>query len=325
METKSKYLMVIMIQIFVVIASLGLAAEKEFPIKPIELYCPYGAGGSTSIGARIVAGTAAEILGRPVVVINKTGAGGSIAAEYVAKAKPDGYTLLVFNSGSNGVTPAIRTVRYSNADFELYCQYTIIPLIMLVKADAPWKSLEELIAYAKQHPGELKYPTSGIGTSAHFAMELFNHAAGTKIVHLPFKSDPECTAAILGGHAHVGILWWPANKGPVEGGKLRILAQASEKRLEEFPNIPTFAEKGFPEVTLYSWYGIAGPKGIPKEISDKLRDAFSKSSQHKEVIEALAKLGFTPYYRSAEDFAKFVKDEEEKYRRIAKEDNIRLE
>jgi tripartite-type tricarboxylate transporter receptor subunit TctC len=304
----------------------AIGKESSFPTKPIELVCPYGAGGSTSMGTRIIAGTLSELLGVPVIVNNKPGAGGSIGAAYVAKSKSDGYTLFVFNSGSNGVTPAIRSVEYKNADFELFGQYAIQTLAMVVKNDAPWKSLEELVIYAKKNPGTLKYATSGIGTSAHFGMELFKSAAeGLKIDHVPFKSGPEYIAALLGGHVHMGILFLVDIKGPVEAGKLRILATATEKRLEDYPDIPTFSELGYPEVKLTAWYGIAAPNGVPREISDKLKDALYKTFQHPEVKKMLIHIGFVPVFRDAEQFKKFVSEEEKKFQKIAKEANIRVD
>jgi len=305
-------------------ADEGQAAE--YPTKTIELICPYGAGGSTSMGARIIAGTLSEMLGRAVVVINKPGAGGSIGAEYVAKAKPDGYTLFVFNSGSNGVTLATRTVRYRNEDFELFGQYAIQELGLVVKGDAPWRSLEELIQYAKQNPGSLKYATSGIGTSAHFCMELFKKVAGElKIEHVPFKSGPEYVAALLGGHVHMGILYLVDIKGPVEAGKFRLLAVATEKRLPDFPDVPTFGEKGYPEVKMTAWYGVAAPVGLPREISERLKAALTKTFQHPEVRKMLTNIGYTPVYKDPEEFSRFVKEEEKRLHQIAKDANIKIE
>ena len=304
----------------------AIGAERDYPTKNIELVCPYGAGGSTSMGARIIAGTLSETLGRTVVVNNKPGAGGSIGAEYVAKAKPDGYTLFVFNSGSNGVTPATRSVRYKNEDFELFGQYAIQALGLVVKSDAPWRSVDELVQYAKKNPGALKFATSGIGTSGHFCMELFKKVArDLKIEHVPFKSGPEYIAALLGGHVHMGILYLVDIKGPVEAGKLRLLAAASEKRLEDYPDIPTFAEKGFPEVKMTAWYGISAPVGLPKEVSEKLRTATTKTFQHPEVKKMLTQIGYTPVYKDAEEFSRFVKEEEIKLHRIAKDANIKID
>ncbi len=300
--------------------------KENYPTKNIELVCPYGAGGSTSMGARIIAGTLSEMIGRTVVVNNKPGAGGSIGAEYVAKAKPDGYTLFIHNSGSNGVTPAIRTVRYKNNDFELFGQYAIQALGLVVKSDAPWKTVEELVQYAKQNPGALKYATSGIGTSGHFCMELFKSTAGgLKIEHVPFKSGPEYIAALLGGHVQMGILYLVDIKGPLEAGKLRLLAPATEKRLEDYPGIPTFGEKGYPEVKMTAWYGVSAPKGLPKDVSAKLKGCLENTFQHPEVKKMLTQIGYAPVYKDAEEFSRFVNEEEKKLTRIAKEANIKID
>jgi tripartite-type tricarboxylate transporter receptor subunit TctC len=310
----------------VMVIPLQVEGKDDYPTKNIELVCPYGAGGSTSMGARIIAGTLSEMIGRTVVVNNKPGAGGSIGAEYVAKAKPDGYTLFVFNSGSNGATQAIRSVRYKNEDFELFGQYAIQALGLVVKSDAPWKSVDELVQYAKQNPGALKYATSGIGTSGHFCMELFKKVAGgLKIEHVPFKSGPEYIAALLGGHVHMGILYLVDIKGPMEAGKLRLLAAATEKRLDEYPDIPTFGEKGYPDVKMTAWYGVSAPVGLPKEVSEKLKTSLAKTFQHPEVKKMLTQIGYSPVYKNAEEFARFVKDEEKKLSRIAKEANIRID
>ncbi len=304
----------------------AIGAERDYPTKNIELVCPYGAGGSTSMGARIIAGTLSEMLGRTVVVNNKPGAGGSIGAEYVAKAKPDGYTLFVFNSGSNGVTPATRSVRYKNENFELFGQYAIQALGLVVKSDAPWKSVEELVQYAKKNPGDLKFATSGIGTSGHFCMELFKKVGGDlKIEHVPFKSGPEYIAALLGGHVQMGILYLVDVKGPVEAGKLRLLAAATEKRLEDYPDVPTFAEKGFPEVKMTAWYGVSAPVGLPKEVSEKLKAALTKTFQHPEVKKMLTQIGYSPIYKDPEEFSRFAKEEEKKLHQIAKEANIKID
>jgi tripartite-type tricarboxylate transporter receptor subunit TctC len=302
------------------------AGAAEFPAKPIELVCPFGAGGSTSLGARIIAGTLGEILGKPVIVNNKPGAGGAIAASYVAKSTPDGHTLFVFNSGTNGVIPAIRTVDYKTADFELFGQYATQPLAIVVRSDAPWKTLQELVTHAKTNPHALKYATSGVGTSGHFAMELFKGAAGgIQIDHLPFKSGPEYIAALLGGHAQTGILYDVDIKGPVEAGKLRILATATDKRLDNYPNVPTFGEAGYPDVKLTAWYGVAAPKGVPMEASDKLKDALTKTFQHPEVQKMLTHIGYVPLYRDADQFRKFVSEEDEKYRKVAREAQIKAD
>lgn len=293
----------------------------EFPIKPIELVCPWG-----SFGSRIIAPTLSEFLGTPVIPIGKTGAGGTIGAAFVARAKPDGYTLLVFNGSSNGIAPAIRSVSYKNSDFEVFGQYAAHVLVMVAKSDAPWKTVDEMVAYAKKNPGKLKYGTTGIGTVSHFAMELFKiTAGGLKIDHIPFKSGPEYMTALLGGHIDVGILYGVDVKGPLKGGKIRAFAMATEERMEDFPDIPTFTEIGYPEVKVTAWHGIAGPIGIPKEISDKLKAALYKTFQHPDAKKRLKDAGYVPVFRDAEEFARFAKEEEKKYLRIAKEADIKID
>jgi len=318
---------ILMIGVILILGIWNNAIAIEYPVKPIELICPYGAGGSVSMGGRIIAGTASEFLGKPIIIINKPGAGGSIAAAYVARAKPDGYTLFICNSASNGVTLAIRSdIGYKNSDFEYFGQFSAQNLAFVVKRDAPWQTLREVVEFAKQNPGSLKYLTSGVGTSLHFGMELFKLAAGgLKIEHIPFKSGAEYNAALLGGHAHLGLLAWVDIKGLVEAGKLRVLAVPTSKRLDDLPDVPTFTELGFPEVILSMWYGIAAPVGLPKEISTKLKESFSKTFQHSEVKKMLIHIGYTPVYRDADDFTKFVNEQEKIYLKVAKEANIRVD
>lgn len=302
------------------------AKEKVFPSKPVELVCPWGAGGSTSMGGRIIAGTLAEFLGVPVVVMHKTGGGGSVAAAHVARSKPDGYTLLIFNSASNGVMPATRTVEYKNTDFEVLGLYGTQPLALWVKREAPWRSLQELISDAKKEPGKLKYATPGLGTSSHFSMELFKMAVGgLKMDAVHFKSGPEMVAALLGGHVQMCSLYLTDMKGVLEAGKVRMVAVMTEKRWEDYPNVPTFADLGYPEVKMTSWYGIAAPAAVPKEVSEKLKAALEKTIKHPDVRKMLVHIGYTPTYKDAQEFSKFVSEEERKFQRIAKEGNIRID
>jgi tripartite-type tricarboxylate transporter receptor subunit TctC len=320
------FLMVIGVLVCLGVTNGALGAGKGFPAKPIELVCPWGAGGSTSMGGRVIAGALSEFIGVPAVLKHKTGAGGTIAATYVAKSKPDGYTLLIFNSATNGIIPAIRKIEYSNSDFEVLAQYAIQPLALTVSKDAPWKTLQELVEDAKKRPGELKFATPGLGTSSHFSMELFKLAAGRlKIDHIPFKSGTKCIAAIMGGHVHMGLMYMVGVKGSYEAGRVRLLAVATEKRLKGYPKIPTFVELGYPDVKMTAWYGIATRAGAPKEVSDKLKDALYKTIENKDVNRLLSKIGYFPVFRKAEEFAEFVSKEEKKFSRIAKEAKIKLD
>lgn len=321
-----------LIWLLVVIAGLvylgiakGVLAKEEFPTKPIELISPYSAG-SVTMACRALTEKLSKFLDTQVVIIEKPGVGGSLGAEYVAKSKPDGYTLFLFNSGSNGVNVAVRQVRYSNGDFEILGQFGLQVMGIVVRKDSPFKTLPELVEYAKKNPGKLKYGSSGYGTSGNFAMELFKIAAGKlQIDQVPFKGGADMNAALLGGHVDLSF-WYSATAKPlIDAGRLRYLAMATEKREKDYPDVPTFAELGYPDVLIGAWYGLAAPKGVPKEVSDKLKDAIYRTFQHPDVTKVLSDLGYTPAFLNAEEFTKFVKEGEKMYRRVAKEAGIKLE
>lgn len=300
--------------------------DPVFPTKPIEFYCPWGPGGAVSNAGRVVAATLSEIIKTPVVVIHKTGGGGSVAAAYVAKAKPDGYSLLISNTACNAIIPSIRTAEYKNADFDHLALYLTQGLGLGVKSDAPWRTLQELVADAKREPGKLKYASSGAGTSSQFGLELFKISAGRlKIGHLPFKSGPEAVASVLGGHAHMTFMYVVDLKGSIEAGTMRMLATGTEERMEDYPNTPTFAEAGYPGVKIVSWHGLSAPVGVPKEVSNKLKDAIYKAIKHPDVKKGLRQLGYFPAFKNSEEFTIFVGEEEKKYQMIAKEAGIRMD
>ena len=300
--------------------------ETAFPTKPIEFYCPWGPGGAVSNAGRVVAKTLSEIIKNPVVVIHKTGGGGSVAASYVAKSKPDGYTLLISNTASNGIIPSIRMVEYKNADFEHLGLYLTQGLGLAVRSDAPWRTLKELVADAKKEPGKLKFSSSGIGTSSHFGVELLKIAAGgLKIGHVAFKSGPEGVAALLGDHVHMTFMYVVDLKGSLEAGTLRMLATGTEERMEDYPNIPTFAESGYPEVKIVSWHGLSAPIGLAKNVSDKLKDAIYKTIKHPDAKKGLRQLGYFPTFKGSEEYTEFIKEEEKKYQMIAKEAGIKID
>lgn len=319
-------LLVIFWMMLLGVANGVFGKETTFPNKPIELVCPWGPGGSTSMGGRIIAGTLSELIGTPVVLNYKTAGGGVAGAVYVARAKPDGYTLLINNSSINGIFLAIRSVDYKNSDFEPLALYGMQPLGLAVRNDAPWKTLQELMADAKKNPGKLKFGTSGFGTASHFGVELLKMTAGgLKMDVMPLKSGAECVASVLGGHIHMTLLYMVDLKGAYDAGKLRILATAEEKRIEEYPNVPTFAELGYPGVQITAWYGIAAPAGVPKEISDKLKDTLYRTIKTPDVNKMLTKIGYIPVFKDSAEFGKFISSEEKKFLKIAKEANIKLE
>ncbi len=294
--------------VFAGMSSEVLAAKNNFPNKPIHLYVGWGAGGGVSMMARVISQRAGEILGQPLLVVPKPGAGGTICNDFVSKSKPDGYTLTVTTLANNGSALLLNKLPYTIDDFEYLGMFAHLPMILFVNSESQWKTLEELVAYAKGHPNELKYSSNGVGASAHISTALFCKEANIQSVHVPMKSDPEVIASILGGHCQFSMGFLTTVLPVKDGGKVRFLATPSSQRIEWFPNVPTFHEKGL-SVFYNPWYGIGAPKGLPKEVSEKLRDAFAKTFQDKEVHEMLKKLGLVPTYKSAEEYSNFVHSE----------------
>lgn len=302
-------------------------AEKAFPSKPIQLVSGFGAGGSTSMGGRIIAGTLSEFIGVAVVVHHKTGAGGTLAPIFVLRSNPDGYTLLIANTGPMTIAPFVRKIEYKPLeDFQFLGQYAVEPMGLVVRSDAPWKTLEELVADIKKAPGTIKFAMDGVNTPSNFGMELFKSAAGgLKVDAIPFNSSAEMIAAVLGGHAHMAYSYMMSARGPYEGGKLRILALGTDKRLEDYPNIPTFAEIGFPLVKWGPFFGLAAPAAVPKEVTDTLKDALRKTAQNSEVQKLLDKVGIIPVYKDAEEFTKSIMETQKKVQQLVKELGIKIE
>lgn len=296
-----------------------LAADKDFPIKPINLYVGYAPGGGTSMMARAIASKAGEILSVPIVVLNKPGAGGTISVDFVRRSKADGYSLVV-GTMSNLVTgPIITKVPYQIDDLDFWGMFAAEYMIMMVNSNSPWKTLEELIDYAKKHPGELKYASVGHGSGQHVTTEMLNHVIGIKTVHVPMKGDAEILSSILGGHCQFAMAYSSGVRSVKEGERVRFLATTSEQRMQEFPDVPTFVEKGYPGVGFMSFYVVAGPPGMPKEVSDKLKDAFEKTFKDNEFHRMLEKFGVIPTYMPADQCTKFVQSEEKRLRKFIKE------
>ena len=328
MSTRQRRLRVMGLTVVCVVVIFGAqnwVFGAEYPTRSIEWLVGYGPGGSASMGGRIVAQSASEVLGRPVVIVNKAGAGGAVAAAYVARAKPDGYTLLLYTAGIK-VAPMIRSdVRYKDSDFQPIAMFGIQNWGFIVKADSPWKTVGDLIEYAKNHPGGVKATTAGVGTTSDFILRLFNMESGVKIDPVPVKSGAEATQSLLGRHTSIAVHGVADTKGFVDSGMLRALAVASEERDPDFPKVPTFKEQGLSKVVEESIYGIVMPAGVPDEIAKKLSTAFGKAILDPDVTKTLKQIGFLPVYKDAEQFAKFLDEKEKVYRRVIKETGMKFD
>jgi tripartite-type tricarboxylate transporter receptor subunit TctC len=309
---------------FLLLALVGAAlAEDTYPSRPIE-FIVHRSGGSTWAGGRIIADALSRSLNSPVVVVPKPAGAGTAAPIYAARANPDGYTLYLANSGSNGTMPEILSVPYKNTDFDYYALYGTQPMVLVVRNDSRFKTVKDLVDEAKMHPGKLFYSTSSYGAQSHFVMEMFKLAAGNiKIDQVPYKGAPESVVGLLGGFVDVASTYLADVKGQIDAGLLRILAVPEETRLAMYPDVPTYAESGYPEVLSTAWFGVGAPHGVPKPIADKIKRQLDKVIHDPEVKKQLTTIGYTPTYMDSEEFTKFVDDQEKIFSRVAKEAKIK--
>jgi tripartite-type tricarboxylate transporter receptor subunit TctC len=282
----------------------GAASAQQFPTKPITLICPFSAGGSTDVVLRAIAPALGKELGQPVIIENRPGAGGTLGAGAMLNTKPDGYTLTATALGVFRI-PSMQKAPYDPLkDLTYIVSVTGYTFGLLVKADAPWKTLAEFVAYAKANPDMVTYGTSGAGTTAHIVTEQFALEAGIKLTHIPFKGDTENMASLLGGHtmALSDSGWAPQ----VEAGKVRLLATYGSKRTKRWSQVPTLMDAGYKTVA-DAPVGFAGPKGMDPKVVKTLHDAFKKAMDDPKVIEVLERFDQPIIYMNSADYTAFAK------------------
>jgi tripartite-type tricarboxylate transporter receptor subunit TctC len=280
---------------------LGHTAETAYPSRPITLVVPFSAGGGADTGSKIIADRISEFLGQRVVSEYKPGAGGSIGAAFVAKSKPDGYTLMVGGTTSVVIAPLLKTnLGYTMEDLIPICGYSKVAVMINAKAGGRWNGLTDFISAAKQSSTNYTYGTFGALSQAHFVMEMLARKADVRLTHVPFDGSPKANAALIGGHVDLSVT--NATGGLYKAGMLKILAVAEEKRLEDFPEVPTLTELGYPIVT-DSQYCLMVPKATPPEIVAKLYDA------NKKAFEKYGK-EMTDDFRNIEQIVSFIGPDE---------------
>jgi tripartite-type tricarboxylate transporter receptor subunit TctC len=283
------------------------AAAQAYPVKPVTLVVPWPAGGSTDIVMRAISEAAAKPLGQPIVIDNKPGASGTLGPAVVAAtAKADGYTLAQIPITVMRLPLMQKTTWDALKDFTYIVHLTGYTFGITAKADGPFKSWADVVAFAKDNPGKVTYATPGAGTSLHIGMEQIAAKAGIQLTHVPFKGGPETNAAVLGGHTSLqadSTGWKPL----VDGGQLRLLAIWTSERSKNWPQTPTLRELGLPFV-FDSPFGIAGPKGMDTQVVQKLHDAFKQALAEPAVIELMAKYDMVPRYLDSEDYRRAVAD-----------------
>jgi tripartite-type tricarboxylate transporter receptor subunit TctC len=293
-----------------IFAGAGTAWAQDYPTRPIEYVIPFPPGGPTDTGARIILPQLQAILKVPIAAVNKSGAGGAVGADYAAKAKPDGYTIFAGpNAPLSIATASQKDLTYTIADFAPLGSYAADLSVIVSRANAPWKTLEEMVAFAKKNPGKLKYASAGVGTVSHFTVELMKVAYGIDIAHVPFQGTAPAKNAILGGHVDLASSGFAAFAPVIKSGDLIALVTSAAKRVPAFPTVPTFAEKGTPGASLNIWLGLYVPAKTPRPIVDKLSAALAQAARDPQMTAGLEKAGMFPDYRDAAGTRKLLEEE----------------
>lgn len=297
------------------------AMAGEYPDKPIKLVVASGAGGSTDTAARIMAINIQDHLGQPIIVVNKKGASGGIGINFALKAKPDGYILMEGMIGGHVLHPAMNTsTGYTPADYTPIAMTQMNPNVLVVKADSPYKSLKDLLGAIKAKPGKLKFSHAGAGSIHFFGVHLLLQKAklgNDSAVAVPYKGGKRSMAALLRGEADFHQTNLVSAIDFIKAGKVRALAVTTKKRLKGFPNVPTYAEQGYPEVDIFGWRGVIGPKNLPKPIVDKWAKAVQDTMKRKGWKKMVKAVGDVPRYMGPEEFTKHIDSDFKRYRKMA--------
>ncbi|HEX3170330.1 MAG TPA: tripartite tricarboxylate transporter substrate binding protein [Burkholderiales bacterium] len=300
---------------------------QDYPVKPIRLVVPFGPGGTTDILARVIGDRLSERWGQQVLIDNRPGAGGNIAAEMTSRAAPDGYTLFLGSMGTQSMNISI----YSKLAFDPVKDFAPISLVsnsanlLLIHPSIPANSVKELIQLAKAKPERFSYSTSGSGSFNHMSAELFNLMAGTKMVHIPYKSGGQALTSVVSGEADLVFQTMPAAIPFVEARRLKALAVCTLERHPLFPKLPTASESGLPGFDISTWYGILAPAATPKEIVAKLNEALVMIVRNPATNKRLLDLGVDPVTNTPGQFAALVRSDIVKWAKVAKAASIKVD
>jgi len=303
----------------------GLATGQSFPARPLRLVVGFTPGGGVDINARLLAAMLTGLLGQQVIVENKPGAGTNIANEYVAKSAPDGYTLL-FNSSAFAINLALyQDPPYALRDFAGVSVFSESTNLLVVSAALPARSLQEVVALARAHPGALNYSSAGAGTSQHLVGELFKLRTGTDIVHVPYKGSAPALAALVAGEVQMSFSNTVAINQHVRSGRLRALAVAGARRTALMPEVPTMKEAGVEGVEVPLWYGLLAPAATPREIVRTLAAAVAKAASSAELRKRLLEQGADPVGNTPEEFDRQLREEVARWAEVVKVSGARAE
>ena len=305
----------------------ALAAAQAYPSRPIKILVGFAPGGGTDVVARLIAQKMQESMGQPVVVENRAGATGMIAAEIMAKSPADGYTLLMGHVNSNAIAPNLfKTINYDPiADFQPITYVGYVPNVLAVNPSVPAKSVAELIALAKQDPGKLTFASSGVGSTQHLAGEMFQILTGTKLVHIPYKGSGQAITDLLAGQVSMNFDTMPPVLPHIQAGKLRALAISTPARLPQLADVPTFNEVGIIGFDVTNWYGVFAPAKTPRDIVARLGLEVNKAMNDPGTRQKLVDIGTQLGGGTPQDFEAFLKAELAKYARLVKEAKVTVD
>ena len=303
-------------------------AQGAFPTRAVTMIVPFPPGGGTDTGARIVAQRLSEKWGQPVLIENKGGAAGMIGADLVAKSKPDGYTILMGNIGTQAINPSLyKKMPYDAATaFAPIALVAELPLAMMVNPGVPAKTAKEFIALAKSKPGALSYSSSGAGGAPHLAAEMFKESTGTFILHVPYRGGGPAVADLLAGHVQLSFMTVLEASGQIKSGKLRALAVTSDKRVPALPDVPTLAEAAsLPGFNSISWIGLLAPAGTPKDVIAKISADVQATLAAPDVKQKLIDLGAVPASSTPEQFVALIEKDRKRYAAVIKDKGITID
>jgi tripartite-type tricarboxylate transporter receptor subunit TctC len=290
-------------------APLGAAAQDAWPSKPIRIVVPYPAGGTTDQLARAIQAPLAETLGQPVVIENKAGAGGTLGTDLVAKSAPDGYTLVFGNSGPNALAGLVRKLPYDTLkDLRPLSSVAIVPMLLAVPAEAPYRTVKEFVAYARTQGTALNFGSVGNGSISHLTGELFNEMAGLKLQHIPYNGGAPMVAAFAGGQLHAAFVTGLDGGPMVQAGRIRYLAAGTPTRTDVVPGVPAVAED-VPGFRSQAWFGLLAPRDVPADVVGKLNAAIAKAVARPELRKLFAERNVEARSGTPGDLEKLIRDE----------------
>ena len=316
--SQSDVLALLLLPLLLLFMGTPVWGQEPYPSKPIQITVPYPPGGTSDLTARILSGKLGGLLKQSVVVVNKPGGGGALGIQTIAAAGPDGYSVLTAPPGIVIVPLITPRAAFSLRDFLPVSLAVSTPNVITVKSDSPFKTFEDLVEYARKNPGKLNFSSAGPGTTPHFAGELFKLETKTTITHVPMGGEAPAVAGLLGGHVELSLVSIGAVQKHLQAGTLRARATTYHKRLKDWPDVPTTNEKGYPAILAVAWHGYFVPAKTPPDIARTLEGAFEAALRDKEVIALIEKAGMIVENLNAEAAARFLKEEEERWTRVAR-------